>query len=98
MDNWFEAIEGMISEYFDYLFDKKENNSEIKKYFKEALCGEMEGASIANTCYAFGYNSAIVRSISDETLVNGSYKDFDFNLKKVCDTAAKVCAHIIERY
>lgn len=82
----------------DEFIYKKSQVKRIKKSFPDALCGEMEGCSIANTCYAFGYNSAIVRSISDETLVNGSYKDFDFNLKKVCDTAAKVCAHIIERY
>lgn len=70
----------------------------IKKFFKDALCGEMEGSSIANTCYAFSTRVAIVRSISDETLVNGSYKNFDFNLIKVCQTAAKVCAKIIKRY
>ena len=70
----------------------------IKKYYPDALCGEMEGSSVANTCYAFGVNVAIVRSISDETLVNGSYKDFDFNLKAVCKTAADICTRIIKRY
>lgn len=77
---------------------KKSQVNEIKKYFDKALCGEMEGSAVANTCYAFGINFAIIRSISDEALVNGSYKDFDFNLKKACDNAAKICKNIIKRY
>lgn len=82
----------------DAFIYKKSQVKEIKKYFPDALCGEMEGCSIALTCYAFGINSAIVRSISDETLVNGSYKDFDFNLDKACKNAAKICYEIIKRY
>lgn len=82
----------------DAFIYKKSQVKEIKKYFPDALCGEMEGASIALTCYAFGINSAIVRSISDETLVNGGYKDFDFNLNKACKNAAKICYEIIKRY
>ena len=81
----------------EFIYKKSQVNA-IKKYFPNALCGEMEGCSIANACYAFGVNSAIVRSISDETLINGDYKNFDFNLKKVCDTAARICADLIKRY
>lgn len=77
---------------------KKSQVNTIKKFFKDALCAEMEGASIANTCYAYGVNVSIIRSISDETLVNGDYKNFDFNLLKVCNTAAKLCAEIIKKY
>ena len=88
---------GYIVSADEFIYKKSQVNT-IKKYFPEALCGEMEGSSIANTCYAFGINSAIVRSISDETLVNGSYKNFDFNLKKACDAAAKICSQIIKRY
>ena len=88
---------GFIVSADEFIYKKSQVNT-IKKYFPDALCGEMEGSSIANTCYAFGVNSAIVRSISDETLVNGSYKNFDFNLKKACMNAAKLCSKIIERY
>ena len=70
----------------------------IKKYFPDALCGEMEGSSIACTCYAYGINCAIVRSISDETLVNSDYKNFEFNLNKACINAAKICAKILKDY
>ena len=88
---------GYIVSSDEFIYKKSQVNT-IKKYFPDALCGEMEGSSIANTCYAFSTPVAIVRSISDETLVNGSYKKFDFNLKKACAVAADVCAKIIKRY
>ena len=88
---------GYIVSGDEFIYKKSQVNT-IKKYYKDALCGEMEGSSIANTCYAFGINSAIVRSISDETLINGHYKNFDFNLNKACFNAAKICSKIIERY
>ena len=70
----------------------------IKKYFPEALAGEMEGAAIANTCYAYDVPCTIIRSISDETLVNGDYKNLDFNLNVACTKAAELCQEIIARY
>lgn len=80
-----------------FIYKKSQVNT-IKKYFKEAYCGEMEGSAVANTCYAYCTNFAIIRSISDEALVNGSYKKFDFTLKKVCENAAKICKKIIKEY
>lgn len=88
---------GFIVSGDEFIYKKSQVNT-IKKYFPKALCGEMEGCSVANTCYAFGVNSAIVRSISDETLINGDYKNFDFNLIKVCQAAANICSEIIKRY
>lgn len=88
---------GYIVSGDEFIYKKSQVNI-IKKYFPDALCGEMEGSSIANACYAFGINCAIVRSISDETLVNGDYKKFDFNLQLACINAAKLCAEIIKRY
>lgn len=80
----------------DEFIYKQSQVKTIKKYFPNALCGEMEGSSIACTCYAYGVNCGIVRSISDETLINGDYNNFDFNLKKACDNAAKICTKIIK--
>ena len=70
----------------------------ISEFFPEALCGEMEGCAIANTCYALGVECSIIRSISDETLVNGDYHNFDFNLQKACDNAAELCVELIKRF
>ncbi|MBR5755021.1 MAG: 5'-methylthioadenosine/S-adenosylhomocysteine nucleosidase [Erysipelotrichaceae bacterium] len=81
----------------DEFIYKRSQTREILKYYPDALCGEMEGAGIANTCYSFGVRCSIIRSISDETLINGNYRQFDFNLEKACDTAARLCYDIVER-
>ena len=70
----------------------------IDKYFPDALCGEMEGCAVAAAAYAYDVPCAVIRSISDETLVAGSFKEFEFNLDKVCNNAAKLCKEIIKRY
>lgn len=88
---------GLIVSGDEFIYKKSQVNT-IKKYFPEALCGEMEGCSIANTCYAFGVNSVVIRSISDSTFANNNYKDFDFNLKAACKNASVILAMIIKRY
>ena len=70
----------------------------IREYYPEAKAGEMEGAAVANTCYAFGKKCSIIRSISDETLVKNSFEQFDFNLPESCSKVAGLCKEIIERY
>lgn len=82
----------------DQFVYKKSQLKTIKKYFSEALCAEMEGCSIANTAYGLAVKCAIVRSISDETLIRGNYKEFEFNLDTACKNAANLCAQIIKRY
>ena len=67
----------------------------IRIYYPEALCGEMEAAGIAATCYAHNVPVMVIRSISDEALVHDNYMQFDFNLNKACDTAARICVKII---
>ena len=88
---------GAIVTADEFIYRKSQVN-EIRKHFPEALCGEMEGAAVAGTAYAFNVPVAIIRSISDETLVSGNYKEFDFNLQAVCESAAKLCQQIIRRY
>jgi len=55
-----------------------------------ALCGEMEGASIAQVCKLCGIPFIVIRSISDE--LNGEAK-IDF--EEFLETASKKCADII---
>ena len=93
----FKVVSGSIVSSDQFVYRKSQLNI-IKKYFPEALCAEMEGSSIASASYAFGINCAIIRSISDETLVNGNYKNFDFNLQKACKNAATICEKILMRY
>lgn len=93
----FKVKKGHIVSGDEFIYKRSQVNT-IKKYFPDALCGEMEGASIACTCHAFAVSCEIIRSISDEALVRGSYKNFDFNLKLACDNAAELCAKIVKRY
>lgn len=88
---------GPIVSAFEFIYKKSQVNI-IKKYFPEALCGEMEGAAIANTCLAYSTNVTIIRGISDETLVNGDYKNADFNLDISSKNAAKICVDLIRGY
>lgn len=81
----------------DQFIYRKDQVDVIKEFFPSAKCGEMEGSSIAKTCYAYGVRVAIIRSISDETLVNGDYHNFDFNLSKACANSAKFTAKVIEK-
>jgi len=88
---------GPIVSADEFIYDMSQVET-IKKYFAEALCGEMEGAAVAAVCYAHGVPCSIIRSISDETLVSGDYNKFDFRLEEVCNTAAYLCKEIIMRY
>lgn len=81
----------------DEFIYKKSQVKEIRRFFPNALCGEMEGYAVAGVAYAFKVPVSIIRSISDETLIQGNYKEFDFNLEMVCDSAAKICRQIIKR-
>lgn len=82
----------------DEFIYKKGQVKEIRRYFPDSLCGEMEGAAIAGTCYAFNTPVSIIRSISDETLIQGNFREFEFNLESVCEKAALLCEEIIKRY
>ena len=97
IDSDVKTHKGYIVSSDEFVY-KPEQLKIINKYFKGALCCEMEGSSIANTCYAFNVPVAIVRSISDLTYKKGNYKKFDFNLVDACNKAAILCAKIIERY
>ena len=88
---------GPIVSADEFIYNKQQVNL-IKKHYPEALCGEMEGAAIAGVCYAFNTPATIIRSISDETLVEDDFKNADFNLNRVCKTAADICVSIIKRF
>ncbi|MBQ6335155.1 MAG: 5'-methylthioadenosine/S-adenosylhomocysteine nucleosidase [Erysipelotrichaceae bacterium] len=88
---------GLIVTGDEFIY-KKSQVKEIKRFYPRSLCGEMEGYAIAGTAYAHGIPVSIIRSISDETLVSGNFKQFDFNLESVCEKAATLCKEVIKRY
>ena len=82
----------------DAFISRDEQVKTIKQFFPEALCGEMEGSAVVACCYAKGVDVTIIRSISDETLKEDNYSQFDFNLESVCETAAQLAEEIIQIY
>ncbi|MBQ1477935.1 MAG: 5'-methylthioadenosine/adenosylhomocysteine nucleosidase [Erysipelotrichaceae bacterium] len=87
------SIGGIVSgESFIY---KKSQVNTILKYYPEALCGEMEGSSVARTASRFDTPFLIIRSISDATLVQGDFKNFDFNLELACENSAVLTEKIV---
>ncbi len=49
----------------DEFINSKEKVASLKKAIPEALCVEMEGASVAQVCYEYGIPYSIIRIISD---------------------------------
>ena len=88
---------GPIVSAYEFIY-KKSQVKTIMKDFPEALCGEMEGASIANTCYAYNTKVAIVRGISDDTLVKDNHKVYEFELINACNKTAQICVDLIKVY
>ena len=88
---------GSIISANEFIYNEDQLHA-IKRFFPEALAGEMEGAAVANTCYALGKKCSIIRSISDETLVQNNFEQFDFNLQESCSRVAALCKEIIARY
>ncbi len=82
----------------DEFIYRKDQVTSILEHFPQALCGEMEGYAVACASYAGKTPFIIIRSISDETLVQGNFQEFEFNLSSVCEKAALFCKRIIARY
>ncbi len=68
----------------------------IHKNFHEAICVEMEAASIAQVCYAFNIKFIIIRSLSDVYGHEESAIQFDIYLKNSSQVSAKLCHDVIE--
>ncbi len=68
----------------------------IKKHFPQAMCSEMEAASIAQVCYVFSKKFIITRSLSDVFCKGNSSIQFDEYLKKASQSSAKMCLELIK--
>ena len=77
-----------------FIYRKSQVNT-ILKYYPGTRCGEMEGSSIGRVCSNFNVPFNVIRSISDATLVQGDYKNFDFNLAQACKNAAAITEALI---
>lgn len=67
----------------------------IKENFSDAKCAEMEAAAVGQTCYKFGVDFIITRSLSDVFGKGDSSIQFDEYLKKAAAASAKMCVALI---
>lgn len=69
--------------------------SSIKKNFPDAICVEMEAASIAQVCHVYNKKFIITRSLSDIFDKGDNSIQFDEYLKKASQTSAKMCYELV---
>lgn len=67
----------------------------IKKDFPDAMCAEMEAASIAQVCYVYQKKFIITRSLSDIFNKGENHVQFDEYLKKASLASAKMCYELV---
>ncbi len=88
---WFGNI--VTGDCFIYL---EEQLDRLKKEYPEALCAEMEGASIAKVCDHYKIPFIIIRSLSDIVFQEGNEMSFDEYADKASARSAKWCEKLIE--
>jgi len=79
----------------DQFVSKKEQVDTIISHFPNAMCCEMEAASVAQTCYVFHKRFIITRSLSDVFNKGDSSIQFDEYLKKASASSAQMCLELI---
>ncbi len=74
--------------------DKQVSN--IKEYFSDALCAEMEAGAIAQVCYQFKKPFIITRSLSDVFGKGDNSIQFDQYLEKASKSSATMCLELVK--
>jgi len=70
---------------------------EIRSHYPEAMCVEMEGASIAHVATLFKIPFIIIRSLSDIVLHHDNHMTFEDYLIKASQRSAKLCKDLVDR-
>ncbi len=79
----------------DQFISREDQVNKIKNDFPEAMCAEMEAASIAQVCHVFQIPFIITRSLSDIYQKGENHVQFDEYLKKASQASAKMCYQFI---
>ena len=79
----------------DQFICKSEQVETIQSHFKDAMCAEMEAASIAQVCHVFNKKFIILRSLSDIFNKGENSVQFDEYLKKASRASAKICKDLV---
>ncbi len=80
----------------DMFVNKQSQIDKILSEYPEALCSEMEAASIAQTCEIFDTPFVIIRSLSDITVEEGNDLTFDEYVSKASVRSAYYTAKFID--
>jgi adenosylhomocysteine nucleosidase len=95
-DNDVRAHTGIIASG-DQFVHTKEQVDKILTHFAEAMCAEMEAASIGQTCYLFQVPFIITRGLSDIFNKGNNSIQFDEYLKKASKVSAKMCYELAQK-
>ncbi len=79
----------------DQFVCRQDQVDNIKQHFPEAVCSEMEAASIAQVCYVFNTPFIITRSLSDIFNKGDSQVQFDTFVKTASAASAKMCYELV---
>lgn len=79
----------------DQFVSQEHQVSLIQKHFPDAMCAEMEAASIAQVCYVFHKKFIITRSLSDVFHKGDNSIQFDEYLKKASQSSAQMCYELV---
>lgn len=75
----------------DQVISQDEQKQRLKESLPEALCVEMEGASVAQVCYEYGVPFVVIRTISDYA----NHADASFTIKHFVDAVGGVYGQLI---
>ncbi len=92
----FKIHQGLIVSGDTFINKKNVNNIE-KSLLKEALCSEMESASVAQCAYILDIPFIIIRSISDVVTEDENALKHDINLQEVSLHAGRVLLDILTK-
>ncbi|MCD7951275.1 MAG: 5'-methylthioadenosine/adenosylhomocysteine nucleosidase [Erysipelotrichaceae bacterium] len=79
----------------DQFVCRQDQVDNIKNHFPQAVCSEMEAASIAQVCYVFHTPFIITRSLSDIFNKGDSQVQFDTFVKTASAASAKMCYDLV---
>lgn len=90
------AYTGLIASG-DQFIHTKEQVDPIMKHFPEAMCAEMEAASIAQVCTVFKKPFIVTRGLSDIYNKGNNAVQFDEYLKKAANVSAHMCYELAQQ-
>ncbi len=82
----------------DMFIYKNEQVEKITREFPNALCAEMEAASVGEVCTHYNKPFVVIRSLSDVAVVEGSEMHFDEYVVLASERSAIWCQKFVEEY